>query len=230
MTACALAGATVQGAIGFGLGLLATPILVLIDPAFVPGPLLFSSVALSVLVSWRERRSIAALEVTWALAGRFVGTAAGAAVMLAVSGDGLAVVFGMLVLAGVGMSASGVRLVPRPSILVGAGALSGLMATVAAVGGPPMALVYQDAPGSRIRGTMSGYFVVGALVSILTLVGIGRFGWLEVRLGALLLPGVLVGYVLSRRVAGYLDRGSMRRAVLFVSMGAALVVIARAVL
>ena len=49
-----------QGSVGFGLGMLAALILVLIDPKLVPGPLLFA---------FREHREIDLHGVSWALAG-----------------------------------------------------------------------------------------------------------------------------------------------------------------
>jgi len=51
-------GSTIQGAVGIGLGFIAVPLLVLITPDFVPGPLLLSALLLTVLISYREQRSI----------------------------------------------------------------------------------------------------------------------------------------------------------------------------
>ena len=51
-TAVAL-GALIQGTIGFGLGLFAAPLLILIDPRLVPGPILVSSAVLTVLLARR---------------------------------------------------------------------------------------------------------------------------------------------------------------------------------
>ena len=57
----------------------------------------------------------------------------------------MTLLFGGLILLGVCLSLSGLRLPPIRGVLVGAGALSGVMGTVASIGGPPMALLYQDA-------------------------------------------------------------------------------------
>ncbi len=51
-------GACLQGAAGFGLGLLAVPILVLVDPALVPVPLIVASLALNLGASYRNRGGI----------------------------------------------------------------------------------------------------------------------------------------------------------------------------
>ena len=137
--------------------------------------------------------------------------------------------FGVLVLSGVGMSLSGLRLAPSGSVLVGAGALSAMMGTIAAIGGPPLALVYQDAEGARVRATMSAFFLIGTLMSLTALWVVGRFGMMEVYLALLLMPSVFVGYFISRWTAGYVDRGFTRWAVLTVASLSGFLVILRQV-
>ncbi len=68
------AGAAVQGSVGFGLNLLAAPLLVLIDARLVPGPVLVAAIALVAVMSWRERHAIDFGGLRWALLGRLAGT------------------------------------------------------------------------------------------------------------------------------------------------------------
>ena len=96
------------------------------------------------------------------MVGRLVGTLAASALLIVVSADQLVLLIGVFILSGVGMSISGLRFDPIRPVLVVAGMLSGLLGTVASVGGPPMALVYQHAAGARIRSTMSGFFLLGS--------------------------------------------------------------------
>ena len=220
-------GATLQGTVGFGMGLIAVPLLILIDPRFVPGPLLGTSIVYVLLLAVRNRRGVRWGDLKWALTGRVVGVTIGAAVLAAVSPDRIELVFGVLILVAVAISASGLEVEPRPGTLLGAGTLSGFMATTVSIGGPPMALLYQHKSGERLRGTMSGFFVIGILIALTGLHLIGRFGWQEVVLAAMLLPGTLLGFLLSRHTAQVFDRGYIRPAVLTVSSVMALVVLAR---
>ena len=197
-----LVGSTMQGSVGFGMGLLASPVLMLIDPRFVRG-------------------------LQWALIGRVVGTAAAMTVLVSLPEDQMRLVFGGLVLLGVGMSLSGLRLTPVGPVLVGAGALSGVMGTIASIGGPPMALLYQHARGATLRGTMSSFFWVGTFMSLVALRLIGRFGAEELRLTLIIMPAVLLGFVCSRRTAAIVDRGYTRGAVLSIAALTGLTVIAR---
>jgi uncharacterized membrane protein YfcA len=89
-----------------------------------------------------------------------------------------------------------------------------------------MAIVYQNAAGPRIRGTLSAFFVIGSVMSLTALFLVGRLGLPELRVAFLILPGLLVGYLLSRHMAVVLDRGYTRPAVLcFSAIGGALLVL-----
>ena len=224
---CSVAGFTLQGAVGYGMGILGAPILILIDPRLVPGPVLASTMVFTLMVTLRERHGIDLGGVGWALAGRVVGTLPAAAVLAVLPQHELSRVFGLMVILAVAISVSGVRVRPRPSTLLAGGVLSGLMGTVAAIGGPPIALLYQHASGARFRGTLSSLFFVGTIISIVALVPAGRFGGSELRLTLLLLPGAAFGFLVSRRLASRLDRGHTRPAVLAVAAIAGLIVVVR---
>ena len=105
---------------------------------------------------------------------------------------------------------------------------SGFVGTLSSVGGPLMALMYQRESGPRIRGTLGAIFTLGCIVSLTGLWCAGHFGLLEFTLGLLLMPGVLIGFALSRYTTGRIDRGHMRPAVLLISAISSLAVILRA--
>lgn len=128
-----LIGATLQGSVGFGMGLLASPILILIDERFVPAPILLSTLVLTTFLTLRERHAIDLHGLRWALTGRVVGTFVAGAVLVVLPADRMAIVFGGFVLVGVLMSASGRRFQPRPRTLATAGMLSGIMGTIASM-------------------------------------------------------------------------------------------------
>lgn len=223
-------GSWVQGSVGFGLALISAPLLLLIHPGLVPGPIICASLVLTLLMALREHRAVDASGMGWAIVGRVPGSLAGASAVALLPEAWMAVVFAALVLLGVALSASGRRLAITRGSLVGTGALSGLMGTATSIGGPPIALLYQDAPGPRLRGTLAGFFVVGSLLSLVALAAFGRFGPRELAWSTGLVPGVLVGFGLSTRTTHVFDRGYTRPAVLLLSAVSALAVIARTAL
>lgn len=222
-----LAGATLQGSVGFGLGLVGAPLLMLINPAFIPGPLLTTGLVLTLLLAHRNRHSVDLGEIGWAVAGRLAGVVIAAAVVASISTDGLAIMLGVLVLLLVGLSLSSLHLQPTRGTLLVAGTVSGFAGTIASVGAPPMAIVYQNVRGPRIRGTLSVFFVVGVIMSLTALLLVGRFGPVEFSIALRILPGLLLGFFLSRGIAAAIDRGYTRRAVLWLSAMGGIVLILR---
>jgi len=232
LAACAVVtiGSAVQGSVGLGLGLVAAPILALIDPMLVPGPILLCGLVLTLLMSYRERRAMDIAGLKWGVVGRILGTLVAVVVLTNVPREEMTLIFGGLVLLAVALSASGLHVSPTTWTLISAGALSGFMGTASNTGGPPIALVYQHAPGARLRSTLSGFFVPGTIMSLVALVAVRRFGRYELWSALTFLPGVLIGFLLSARTLSLLDRGYTRAAVLTLSAVSGAIVILRALL
>jgi uncharacterized protein len=222
--ACAL-----QGAVGFGANLMAAPLLVLIDPVLVPGPMVVVALVLNGLMMWRDRHPVTSRHLGLALAGRIPGSVLGAVALVAVPAAQIDLFFGALVLLAVTLSIGGLRVAVNDASVIGASSLSGFMGTAVSIGGPPIALLYQHHPGPQLRGSVSRLLVYGAAISIVTLIVFGQFGGAEAVASVALLPGVVLGFAASGPLARHLDRGHTRVAILVVSAAAAVIVIARAV-
>lgn len=229
-TTAVASGALVQASVGFGYALIAAPLLVLVSPDFVPGPMLASSVVLSAGVALREWQHVDRRIVGWTLVGRIPGVWLAALVVTLVSDRTLTIVFGASVLLGVAMSMSGLRVEPTTRVLLGTGLVSGLMGTLSAIGGPPIALLNQHQEGPMLRATLCAYFTLGGLLSIAGLAVVGRFGARELAQSALMLPPMAVGFVLARHAHPLLDGGYTRTGVLAIALVSGLAVIANAVL
>lgn len=223
------AGAAVQGAVGFGANLVAAPILVLIDERFVPAPMVLTSAVLNLLVLRREGRTRVDPTVNTAIAGQVVGVIGAGFLLAAVSDEALSLLFAVLVLFAVALSALGWHLAKTRPNLAGVGVLSGFMGTVSGIGGPPVALAYQQSDGPSLRGTLARYFFVGNLVGIPTLIVAGRLGREELLLSAAIIPGILLGYAASGWLAGHLDKRAVRPYILTLSAAAAVVVLIRTI-
>ena len=207
-------GAMIQGSLGFGLGLVSAPALALIDATFIPGPLLLVGVAVTLTVFLRERGAVDWKGMKWAIFGRVVGTIAGGWAVVAFSKDAVIVLVAVLVLAGVLMTSIGWKIKTNRITRSTAGIVSGVMGTLTSVGGPPMALVYQRETAQKLRATLAGFFLVGATFSLLTLAVSGGMSQHDFALGALMLPGYVIGMIANRWASRFLDKGYSRVAVL----------------
>jgi len=210
-------GSAAQGSVGFGLALLTAPLLEWIDPRLVPAPLILAVTVLLALTALRERHAIDLRGLGWILLGRVPGTFLGAVALTGLTARALTVALGLLVLVGVGISLLSLRIPRRPATLSAAGVVSGVMGTTAALGGPAVAILYQHERGDTVRSTLASVFLIGAFMSLTALALIGRLGRAEIELSLGLLPGILLGFVLSRGTGAWLDQGHTRTAVLLLS-------------
>jgi uncharacterized membrane protein YfcA len=223
-------GTAVQASVGFGLGLIAAPLLALIDPAFVPAPVLLVAVILATLMAYRERWAIDLRGLKMAIAGRLVGAAPAAVSVKLLSAAAFEALFGVLVLAAVGISLVRREIQPTPRAVFMAGIASAFMSTAAAIGGPPMALIYQNAQAQRLRATLAALFCIGCIISLVALALVGRVGADEVVRAGVLVPGIPLGLLMAGPVVRILDRNATKPLILTLSSLAALAVLGRALL
>nr|WP_239029078.1 sulfite exporter TauE/SafE family protein [Pseudonocardia acidicola] len=221
-------GALVQGTVGFGIALVSAPLLAILDPRLVPVPLLVLSGTHALLSLARERGDTDWRGVGWALVGRLPGTALGVLAVATLPQRKFAILIAGSVLVCAGLSALRWRLHPTPRTLMVAGLVGGVSGTASSIGGPPVALAYQRERGARIRSTMAAYFTAGTAMSVLSLAAAGQVRLDGLLTGALLLPFMFAGFLLSSPARRFLDRGWTRPAVVGLACTSALVLLAQA--
>ncbi|MDQ4127796.1 MAG: sulfite exporter TauE/SafE family protein [Actinomycetota bacterium] len=219
------AGAVIQGSIGFGYALVAVPAMVLLLPWAVPVTPLFLALPMTLLMSAREWRSIDLGGFVLITGGRLIGTVVGVGLLVLAPQGYLSVLTGLLILA----AALGSFLRPTFEVndrtRLAGGVASGVVGTVAALGGTPLALVYQDRSGAELRSTLAISFVVGIAMSLVGLALAGKVEGRHVVLALELLPGLLIGLLVSRWVVERLDERWLRPAVLAFAAVAGLVIV-----
>jgi uncharacterized membrane protein YfcA len=221
-------GCAIQGSVGIGYAVIVAPLLLLFAPAFVPGPIVVSALLLVMLIASRDRHAVIVRDIKYATVGRALGTIPAAYMLATLPRSVYELVFGALVMLGVVVSVGGLHIPATRKNVVLASILSGFMSAVSSIGGPPMALLYQHEEGPRIRATISAIFTIGGFITLAGLWWAGKFSVVELLLGVLLMPGVVVGFYLSKFTASRLDAAHARPALLIVSGLCAIVVIVRA--
>ncbi|WP_442484196.1 TSUP family transporter [Aeoliella sp. SH292] len=221
-------GAVVQGSVGFGLAMVSAPVLLIIAPTMVPGSLMLSATALSLMVLCRERHAVVGSEVVISSLARFATTLPTAYLVSMIDQRLFNILFAIVILVAVGIGFGGWSLPFTRTNLFLVSLVSGISNTLAATGGPPMALVYQSQRGEHIRATLSAIFAIGSTFAILCLAWVGKFTVDDAWLGLLLLPGIILGFWISTFATRYLDQRAMRPAVLGVSAASAMAILVRA--
>lgn len=222
-------GSLLQASVGFGIALFVVPLLILLNPAFVPGPMIFAALFLAVLMGFRGRSAVDPKKLGLAGAGLLAGTGAGALSLTVLAAENWPRLFALLIFSAVALSVSGIRVGLTGRALVGAGIVSGFMGTISGIHGPPMALLYQREPGAVVRATLAVFFVLAYALALIALSAVGLFGSRELLLGLALAPGVVAGYLLSRFSRRLVERGRwLRIAILSVASLSALALILKA--
>lgn len=220
-------GSTVQSSIGMGQGLVTTPILRLLHPDLLPGPVVIAGLAVSVGLVIRNSEVGDVRPLLPAFAGRLVGLAIAVWLLATLDERNLSLFIAGLVLAFVVMRLAGVNLALTPATLGGAGVVSGVGGAIAGLGGAPMALVLEQHSAARnFRGPMGLLLAVGGAISTLVLVVAGVIDGEAALLGLSLLPPIAVGWVLARWTTPIVDRGYLRPLVLGLSAASAVVLLA----
>jgi uncharacterized membrane protein YfcA len=228
--AAVAAGSLIQGSVGFGLSLVAAPVIGLIEPEALPATLLLIALPLTAWMAYREYGDIDMRGFVEISIGRLPGTALAVWVLSRTSPEDLSILIGSVVVVAALLSAVAPDFELRTRWRLVAGVASGLMGTMAAVGGPPLALAYQRRPGPQLRATLAVSFVVGSLISLAALSVTGAVREGHFVLGLELLPGLVVGLFLASRLKRVLDRKWLRPAVLTFAVLSGLAAVAKGLL
>jgi uncharacterized membrane protein YfcA len=223
-------GSVMQGSVGFGLNVLAAPIVAIVVPEALPATLVFVALPLAVAVLLREHRGADRAALPWMLAGAIPGTALGLLIIGQVSSSQLAVVVGSITLIGVSLSLLSPRVPVTPATSLTAGFASNVFGTASSVGGPPVALLFQHHPGPAVRPTLSAFFATSAVLSLVGYSLTGTVSVDQLLFALTLIPFMVGGLWASRHLHPFVDQGWLRPAVLALSAIAGLVAILRVVL
>jgi hypothetical protein len=228
--AVTLVGAFVQSVVGLGLGLLAAPVIAMVEPGLVPALPLWLALLISGSMLLGERHHVDWGALAWALPARVPGTVVGAWLVLSFSDRVIAVAIGVMVLLAVVVTVRTVHVPVNPASLSLAGVVAGVSGTATSIGGPPIALLFQRREPEVVRSTLAVFFFLGVVVS---LVGLGWSGTLtraSWHLGLLLAPLVWVGAWLGSVARTRLPRDTFRTGVLAVCTASALALLVQALL
>jgi uncharacterized membrane protein YfcA len=212
--AVSLIAAMLQGTIGFGFALLSVPVLALVDPVLAPAPQILVVIPLTIAMAVRERHAIRLTGVGYILAGRIPGAALGVLLLKVANAPALDVVVGVMILGGT-LAAERRRAVePTPRTQFVAGVVSGITGLVAAIGGPPLALLYRDRSAQEMRANLAAIFAMGLAITVGARALAGELHGLDVSIALWLLPPVALGWYLSRFIADPLRGKAFRQSVL----------------
>jgi uncharacterized membrane protein YfcA len=202
-------------------------VVALVAPSLVPVLPLWLALLISGLNLMDEHEHVDWRSTAWSLPARVPGTVLGAWLVASFTEEQIGVVLAVMVLVAVALTVRTVDVPLNPVSLASAGFIAGATGTATSIGGPPIALLYQRGVPEVVRATMSVFFFVGVLISLIGLALSGSLGLEPTLLALTMSPGVLIGYVVGRRSRGVVDGPGFRRGVLVVCTVSALILLVR---
>ena len=224
-------GAITQSAIGIGFGIPAC-FLVLFEPSMVPGCIVLMGTFLAFSNAFLSYKDIITNDLIYSFSGRIIGTIISVPLIsLTIGTKSYLIIFGVLLLITVFLSAKNWNVIATKKNITIAGACSGFMGTLVGIGGPPMAIVYQNSSAKNVVATLNMFFGIGALFSVFVLAYIDLINFVEVMRCILLAPGVLIGLILGRQtfVKNYVNM-NLKKIILIVCFISALIVLGQALI
>ena len=230
-----LCGSTVLSTLGFGIGMVATPILLLIfDPQTAIVTLSPAGTVLSALIAWRHRDHILMRETLpialLGMAGAFTGV-----YVLSTSDDQLLkIAIVTLIIPLTILSFFNPRnlkdRIPFPKV-VGPfiGYLVGLMLGSMAIGGPLLVifLIVRGWKSYAIRGSMSFFLLCVMVCALIGFVPAGLYGEGRIALSAVAFVPMIAGFWVGSRLANRMNENLFRKCSVTVIVLSSLTVIIR---
>ncbi|MCE9685754.1 sulfite exporter TauE/SafE family protein [Shewanella sp. AS16] len=216
-------GALTQSLIGFGLAVVASPLLYIVDPQLVPAPVIMMGFAISLLSLFRDRGHLEFGGLQYALLGRIPGGLLGASLLLFAPQPLLGLAIAFIVAIAVLLSLFRFSLPINRISLFCAGVVSGIFGNIAAIGGPPMAILLSGKDARQFRAALSAFFIFSSLIALAILALTGLLQAKHLWLSLLLLPSVLAGYLVAGRLIGLVNKDKTRAVTLILCGVSALV-------
>lgn len=223
-------GALTQSLIGFGLAVVASPLLYIVDPQLVPAPVIVMGFSIALLTLLRERGHLEFNGLQYALLGRVPGGFIGASLLLFAPQAILGLAIAAIVAVAVILSLYKFSLPVNKKTLFGAGVVSGIFGNIAAIGGPPMAILLAGKDASQFRAALSAFFIFSSTIAIAILAVTGLLEIKHLWLSLLLLPSVLLGYLVAGKLVGRVDKHKTKMATLVLCTISALVLTIKSVI
>lgn len=161
-----LLGCTLQAAIGFGMALIAAPIIVMVKPEWIPYIMAIMAMTVSLTTCWDQRNDIQWRTMLSPMLARIPGTLVGTWLLVVMSLTHLQIAVAIMVIISVIVTLY-LKPFPATNLNLGiAGFVSGITGTTTSIGGPPIALVMQHSAGPTARANLSAFFVYSCIISI----------------------------------------------------------------
>jgi uncharacterized membrane protein YfcA len=215
---------------GISVGMLIVPFLAMISYTLIPAPIVLASLVLTTLMAYKGKDHIDTKNLPQIGIGMLLGIFVSIALLINIHFEYLGVLYGVFILISVVISIKIKSFKLNKTINYVGGFISGVMGATALSGGHVLALLFQNHKLESIKATLSFVYTIFSIVLLIVFYINGKFQYLDMVLGIYMMPGFLIGYLLSPYFVKYFNKQYTKVVVLIMASIAAIVLIIKAIL
>lgn len=182
---------------GISVGIIIAPFLALISYTIIPAPIIIASLSLTLPMAWKYRKFVDLKSVAIVSIGSNIGIFIALFCMPFIVAVNLNLIFGFFTLLAVGISVSMPSISPKGKLAFIAGVVSGVLGSLASVGGQILSLLYQNEKLNTIKASLSLIYVIWSIVLLISFYYSDNLSISQLWLSLCLMPGFIIGFFVS---------------------------------
>ena len=222
-----IVGSILQRATGITAGMIIVPFLAMISYTLVPVPVVFASLALTSIMAYTGRKHIDTKNVFRISLGMLVGILLAIFILKNIQFQYMGLLFGSFILLSVLISIKVKSFTLNKSINYMGGFIAGVMGSMAAVGGQILALLFQNHPLESLKATLAFLYTLFSVVMLSIFFMFGEFSHEQFISGMYMMPGFIIGFLVSPMFSKYFNPKYSKIAVLSTATLGALFLISK---
>jgi len=215
---------------GISVGMLIVPFLAMISYTLIPAPIVLASLVLTTLMAYKGKKYIDTKNLPQIGIGMLLGIFVSIALLINIHFEYLGVLYGVFILISVVISIKIKSFKLNKTINYIGGFISGVMGATALSGGHVLALLFQNHKLESIKATLSFVYTIFSIVLLIVFYINGKFQYPDIILGIYMMPGFLIGYLISPYFVKYFNKQYTKVIVLIMATIGAMILIVKSVL
>ncbi len=219
-------GSIFQMISGISVGIIIAPFLALISYTLIPAPVMMASLVLTIMMSIKYRKFVDIKSVYMLSLGVSIGVIATIFILKFIDTSNLNLLFGVLTLLAVFISIKIKNIHLRGKFAFSTAIISGIMGSLASVGGQLLSLLYQNHPLNTVKASLSFIYTIFSLFMLITFYYSGNLHQEQIIFGFYMMPGFIIGFLISPFFVSKFNPNYIKITILFLaSFGGVMLII-----
>lgn len=215
---------------GVTVGMIIVPFLAMISYTLIPVPIVFASLALTIMMTYKGREHIDTKNMFQISLGMLAGILLSIFILKNIKFEHMGFIFGLFILISVFISIKVKSFTLNKRLNYSGGFIAGVMGSMAAVGGQVLALLFQNHPLESLKSTLAFLYTLFSTVMLIIFFMFGEFSYTQFISGIYMMPGFIIGFFVAPIFSKYFNPKYSRIIVLTMAILGSIILIAKSLL